>query len=129
MYILNFRVDIYWSTLFFYVVKKYFIIIICCQSLVLTHKDKLCSLTISQNYDISKLEDKYKYIMIAGTESKLIPLWQIELYNRITLSLVRQVSDNFCVYQFIIIDSNIITYDARYIKGFEDTGLTVYGIY
>ena len=27
------------------------------QSLVLTHKDKLCSLTISQNYDISKLED------------------------------------------------------------------------
>lgn len=67
--------------------------------------------------------------MIAGTESKLIPLWQIELYNRITLSLVRKASDNFCIYQFIIIDSNIITYDDRYIKGFEDTGLTVYGIY
>ena len=33
MYILNFRVDIYLSALFFYAVKKYFIIIICCQSL------------------------------------------------------------------------------------------------
>ena len=99
------------------------------QSLVLTHKDKLCSLTISQNYDISKLEDKYKYIMIAGTESKLIPLWQIKLYDQITLSLVRQISDNYCIYQFIIINSNIITYDDRHIKGFEDTGLTVYGIY
>ena len=67
--------------------------------------------------------------MIAGAESKLIPLWQIKLYDQIKLSLVRQASDNFCIYQFIIIDSNIITYDDRYIKGFEDTGLTVYGIY
>ena len=99
------------------------------QSLVLTHKDKLCSLTIGQNYDISKLEDKYKYIIITGAESKLIPLWQIKLYDRITLSLVRQVSDSYCIYQLIRINSNIITYDDRYIKGFEDTGLTVYGIY
>ena len=69
--------------------------------------------------------------MIKGATTKIVPLWLIKLDydSNICLSLVRHVSNTFYIYQFIIIKSNIITYDDRYIEGFEDNGLTIYGIY
>ena len=54
MYILNFRVDIYLSALFFYAVKKYFIIIICCQSLIDTIK---CGDTYQKNDVLFNCQD------------------------------------------------------------------------
>ena len=69
--------------------------------------------------------------MIKGTTTKIIPIWLIKLDydSNICLSLVRHVSNTFYIYQFIIIKSGIITYDDNCIEGFEDTGLTIYGIY
>ena len=69
--------------------------------------------------------------MIKGATNKIIPLWLIKLNydSNICLSLVRHASNTFYIYQFIIIKSNIIAYDDNYIEGFEDNGLTIYGIY
>lgn len=100
------------------------------QSLVPTHKELLCDLRVNDKYDISNIDDKYKYLLLDGIEHRIIPTWQLKLFGKhITLSLIRNDNGYSYAYQFVLISSNIIHYYSLYNQDWADPGIQVYGVY
>lgn len=77
----------------------------------------------SKNIDLVN----YKYIVIEGVESKVIPTGLLNVTN-ISTSLTRAASDSYFCYEFVFLSKNKIQYHAAYCMGFNERTISIYGI-
>lgn len=77
----------------------------------------------SKNIDLVN----YKYIVIEGVESKVIPTGLLNVTN-ISTSLTRAASDSYFCYEFVFLSKNRIQYHAAYCMGFNERTISIYGI-